>query len=216
MQKTIKITLCLALLLTLSITAFAYEKAYVSCDVLNVRVSPNTDCQVIKQITTNTPVDIIYTTDTGWCSVLFEDNTTGFVCATYLRMANSTSSSATGDAIAQEAHNYLGYKYVYGTAGPNTFDCSGFTSYLYKKYGYSLPRVSSSQATVGSVIAKSELKKGDLVFFSNSSTSKIGHVGIYVGDGEFIHASTSTRGVVKDKLSSDYYTKHYITARRIV
>ncbi len=216
MRRIIKITLCLVLLLTLSITSFAYERAYVSCDVLNVRVSPNTECQIIKQITTNTPVDIIYTTNTGWCSVLFEDNTTGFVCATYLRFENNINSSLTGEAIAQEAHNYLGYKYVYGTAGPNTFDCSGFTSYLYKKYGYSIPRVSSTQATVGTHVEKSDLKEGDLVFFSNSSTSKIGHVGIYVGNGEFIHASTSTRGVVKDKLSSDYYTRHYITARRIV
>lgn len=216
MQKTIKITLCLALLLILSITAFAYEKAYVSCDVLNVRVSPNTECDIIKQIKTNTPVDIIYTTDTGWCSVLFEDNTTGFVCARYLKMEKEINSSIEANAIAQKAHNYLGCRYVYGTAGPSTFDCSGFTSYIFKQYGYSLPRTSYSQATVGEYIDKSNLKAGDLVFFSNSSTRSIGHVGIYVGDGEFIHASTSTRGVVKDSLSSDYYTRHYITARRIV
>ena len=216
MRKIIKITLCLALLLILSITAFAYEKAYVSCDVLNVRVSPNTECDIIKQIKTNTPVDIIYTTDTGWCSVLFEDNTTGFVSAKYLKMEKEINSSIEGNQIAQEAHNYLGYRYVYGTAGPNTFDCSGFTSFLYKKYGYTLPRASYSQASVGTYINKNDLKAGDLVFFSNSSTNKIGHVGIYVGGGEFIHASTSNRGVVKDSLSTDYYVRHYITARRIV
>lgn len=216
MKKTIKSILCITLLFILSVSAFAYERAYVSCDVLNVRVSPNTECSIIKQITTNTPVDIIYTTDTGWCSVLFEDNSTGFVCARYLKMEKEINSSLHGNAIANDAHNYLGYRYVYGTAGPNTFDCSGFTSYLYKKYGYSLPRTSYSQATVGTYIDKSNLKAGDLVFFSNSSTSRIGHVGIYIGEGEFIHASTSTRGVVKDSLSSDYYTRHYITARRIV
>ncbi len=216
MQKTIKITLCLVLILILSITGFAYERAYVSCDVLNVRVSPNTECAIIKQVTTNTPVDIIYTTNTGWCSVLFEDNSTGFVSARYLKMEKDINSSLDGNAIASEAHNYLGYKYVYGTAGPNTFDCSGFTSYLYKKYGYTLPRSSYTQATVGTYIDKNDLKAGDLVFFSNSSTSNIGHVGIYVGNGEFIHASTSNRGVVKDSLSTDYYIRHYITARRIV
>lgn len=216
MRKTIKITLCLALLLILSITALAYERAYVSCDVLNVRVSPNTECDIIKQVRTNTPVDIIYTTDTGWCSVLFEDNTTGFVSARYLKMENEINSSIAGNQIAEDAYKYLGCRYVYGTEGPNTFDCSGFTSFLYKKYGYTLPRASYSQASVGRYIEKEKLKAGDLLFFSNSSTNNIGHVGIYVGGGEFIHASTSNRGVVKDSLSSDYYVRHYKTARRIV
>lgn len=213
MRKTIKTALCILFTFVLSVTALAYEKAYVKCDVLNVRVSPNADCEIIKQITNWTPVDIIYTTDTGWCSVKLNDNTTGFVSAQYLQICESLDAGIT---IASDAHNYLGCRYVYGASGPSSFDCSGFTTYLYKKQGYSIPRTASMQSTIGTYVDKSNLQLGDLVFFSNRTDKRINHVGVYIGDNSFIHASTSTRGVVKDSLSSSYYTNHYITARRIV
>ena len=136
MKKTIKSILCITLLFILSVSAFAYERAYVSCDVLNVRVSPNTECSIIKQITTNTPVDIIYTTDTGWCSVLFEDNSTGFVCARYLKMEKEINSSLHGNAIANDAHNYLGYRYVYGTAFRQTASGTARRTAKYRRCEY--------------------------------------------------------------------------------
>ena len=214
MRKSLKTILCLILILLLNVNAFAYDKAFVICDVLNVRVSPNTDCEVINKLYTNTSVDVIYTTNTGWCCVKLSDNSTGFVSAKYLQFGLPSTNN--GLTIANDAHNYLGCSYVYGASGPSSFDCSGFTSYLYKKYGYSIPRTASMQGTIGTYVDKSNLQLGDLVFFSNRSDKKINHVGIYTGNGNFIHASTSTRGVVKDSLSSNYYTNHYITARRIV
>ena len=91
-----------------------------------------------------------------------------------------------------------------------------YTSYLYKQYGVTLPRVSTSQGEAGVYVEKSLLMPGDIVCFSNRSDRKINHVGIYVGDGDFIHASTSSRGVVMDNLNENYYLNHYVTARRVV
>lgn len=212
------------IILTIIITLFAFnvsatEKAYVNCNLLNVRVSPNTNCEVIRQLSRGTSFDIIYT-DNGWYNVRLGDGITGFVNALYVtkgEVANiSTSSSEVGNEIAASAHNYIGYRYVYGTAGPGTFDCSGFTSYLYKQHGYYLPRSSYDQGSYGTYVNKTDLVAGDLVFFSNRSDRRINHVGLYVGEGNFIHASTSGRGVVMDNLNENYYVNHYVTARRVL
>ena len=121
----------------------------------------------------------------------------------------STKSKVTGSDIVAYAKKFLGYKYVYGTAGPKTFDCSGFTSYVYKHFGYSLNRTSSGQRSNGKAVKKADLQPGDIVCFS-------GHVGIYIGDGKFIHAANSRKGVIISSLSESYYKKKYITARRII
>lgn len=212
------------IILTIIISLFAFsvsatEYAYVNCNLLNVRVSPNTNCKVVRQLPYGTGFDIVYT-DNGWYNIRLNDGVTGFVNALYVTKGDiadlSTNSSAVGKEIASNAHNYIGYRYVYGTAGPSSFDCSGFTSYLYKQYGYSLPRSSYDQGRYGTYVDKSNLVAGDLVFFSNRSDRRINHVGLYVGDGNFIHASTSGRGVVKDNLYENYYVNHYISARRVL
>lgn len=115
------------------------------------------------------------------------------------------------NAIVAYASNYLGRPYRWGASGPNSFDCSGFTSYVFAHFGVNLPRVSRSQATVGSYVPKSKLKPGDLVFFAKPGRA-VHHVGIYVGNNSYIH-SPQTGDVVKiSTLSrrSDYYT-----ARRV-
>jgi len=118
------------------------------------------------------------------------------------------------------AKSQLGKKYVWGAEGPNSFDCSGLMQYIFGKVGVKLNRVSADQATQGIKVAKANLVPGDLVFFnginSSSGSSKISHVGVYIGGNEFIHAANSKRGVVKDSLSDSYYTKHYVTARRVI
>ena len=122
----------------------------------------------------------------------------------------SSSSKVSGADIVAYAKKFLGYKYVYGTAGPNTFDCSGFTSYVYKHFGYSLNRTSSGQRSNGTAVtSKDALKAGDIVCFS-------GHVGIYIGGGQFIHAANPRKGVIISSLSESYYKKTYITSRRIL
>ena len=123
--------------------------------------------------------------------------------------SSSKKSGTTGEDIVAYAKKFLGCKYVYGTAGPNTFDCSGLTSYVYKHFGYSLNRTSGGQRSNGTKVNKSDLQPGDILCFS-------GHVGIYIGGNKFIHAANPRRGVIITSLSESYYVKTYITARRIL
>lgn len=122
------------------------------------------------------------------------------------------------------ARSFEGYPYVYGGNGPNSFDCSGFVLYVYKHFGYSFSRGAQEQYKDGVNVGMDDLKPGDLVFFTsysntnyfNSSFRSITHVGLYLGDGYFIHASNPTRGVVIDTLWSGYYNTHFWGACRII
>ena len=121
----------------------------------------------------------------------------------------------TGQKIVDTAKQYLGVPYVWGGSSPSGFDCSGLVQYVFKAHGISLPRTTKEQWTVGTAIPKSQLKVGDLVFFANTYTSGISHVGIYVGNNQFIHASSS-KGVIISSLSNTYWAAHYHGCRSIV
>ena len=126
--------------------------------------------------------------------------------------------TSTGQQIVDYAKNYLGCKYVYGGSGPNTFDCSGFTMYVYQKFGVTLSHSARAQSKVGTAVEKENLQLGDLVFFKDYETMDgIGHCGIYIGDGNFIHASSGTGYCVKiSTLLSGSYATRYETARRVI
>lgn len=125
----------------------------------------------------------------------------------------STRSAQTQKAI-EIAKSYLGGKYVWGATGPNAFDCSGFTQYIYKQaYGKSIPRVSYDQANYGEKVSKENLQPGDLVFFDTMNKGRVSHVGIYIGDNKFIHAASSKSGIIESELSG-YYSRNYLGARR--
>lgn len=125
----------------------------------------------------------------------------------------SESANSIGAKLVAEAKKHLGKKYVWGATGPNTFDCSGLTQYCHKKLGISIPRTSLAQSNSGKSVSKSNLQMGDLIFWKTTS-AKVGHVGMYVGNGQFIHAPNS-RSVVKiDSLSNSYYSSRYVNARR--
>lgn len=130
----------------------------------------------------------------------------------------TTQSSSVGQQIVDYAKQYLGCKYVYGGSGPTTFDCSGFTMYVYSKFGVSLSHSATAQSKKGTYVAKEDLRPGDLVFFKDYETMVgIGHCGIYVGDGNFIHASSGTGYCVKiSTLLTGSYNTRYETARRIL
>ena len=131
---------------------------------------------------------------------------------------NTTTSSSKGEEIAEYAKQFLGCKYVYGGSGPSTFDCSGFTMYVYKNFGISLSHSARAQSSNGTYVSKEELEPGDLVFFKDYETMDgIGHCGIYIGDGNFIHASSGTGYCVKiSTLLSGSYNTRYETARRLI
>ena len=130
----------------------------------------------------------------------------------------TTQVSSIGQQIVDYAKKYLGCKYVYGGSGPSTFDCSGFTMYVYKNFGVSLSHSARAQSKNGSYVAKSDLQPGDLVFFKDYETMDgIGHCGIYIGEGNFIHASSGTGYCVKiSTLLSGSYNTRYETARRLL
>lgn len=125
------------------------------------------------------------------------------------------SNSTKGTEIIKNAQKYMGVPYVWGGDTPTGWDCSGYTQYVMKESGITIPRTAAEQYATGNAINKNDLKIGDLVFFT---TYKAGasHVGFYMGDGKFIHASSVAKQVTINSLSEDYYTQHYIGARRYI
>lgn len=140
--------------------------------------------------------------------------TVSFVLAAGIAWGAFAGTAAASTPLESAVDRLIGIGYQYGGTTTKGFDCSGFTSYVFEQFGIELPRTSKDQAAVGTKVAKSELKAGDLVFF-NTSGKGISHVGIYLGDGTFAHASTS-RGVIITDLNDSYYAKRYVTARRIL
>lgn len=129
----------------------------------------------------------------------------------------SFGTSKKGAKIISLAKQKLGRRYVWGATGKrNTFDCSGLTTYVYKKNGINLPRRAIAQSRVGKRVSRYNLKKGDLVFFDTSKRHKgyVNHVGIYIGNGKFIHASSAKKKVVITSLNKPFYSQRFKVARR--
>lgn len=124
-------------------------------------------------------------------------------------LENSTQLSNNASSIVSYAYQFIGLPYVYGATGPNSFDCSGFTQYVFNKFGYSLTRTTYTQVNQGSYVSRENLQPGDLVF-TRGTAAVPEHVGIYVGNGKMIHASRPGVGIIV----GDIY--NYVTARRII
>ncbi len=126
----------------------------------------------------------------------------------------ATEPTGTGVDIVSVAKAQLGKPFVYGTAGPDSFDSSGLTQYCYKVLDINIPRSVQGQADEGVPVEKEDLQPGDLVFFCGETKGKVQIVGIYIGDGKFIGAFNSSRPVVEVDMTSTYYLSHYECARR--
>jgi len=127
-----------------------------------------------------------------------------------------SSSDVDGSEVVGEAKKYLGVPYRNGGTTTNGLDCSGLVVTVYERFGVALPRTSHDQSSFGAKVDRSRLEPGDLVFFRTSGTTRISHVGIYSGDGQFIHASTRSKRVKYDRLDNKYFKKRYATARRVL
>lgn len=205
-----------------------YPSARITGNNVNVRSNPAVSEDIVTTLSLDTDVRIKDFKD-DWYHVILSNHQEGWIHQDYIkvlvnespqitqisRSANRSSLGIKGVSIAKAS---LGAPYVYGASGPKSFDCSGFTSYVYKKIGINLPRTSHDQGKAGEPVAKGNLRMGDLVFFDTvgKKDNAITHVGIYIGDGEFIHASSgkNAKKVVISNLNTGYYKDKYVTARR--
>ena len=129
-------------------------------------------------------------------------------------VARADTSGTDKDSLVRTALSLRGSRYVWRGVSRSGFDCSGFTRYVYHKYGITLPHSSAAQSGIGRPVSRDELRPGDLVFF-HTRGRRIGHVALYVGNNRIVHAATYGKGVREDSLSSGYYNNRYRCARRV-
>ena len=182
---------------------------------VHVRSGPSTDSESLATIDAGTIVTVNGLVD-GWYSVTCQYGTEGYIRSDLLVLTDNPSSS-NDSSIVDIAMQHLGTRYVYGGSSAGGFDCSGFTMYVYSQHGYSLPHSATSQWQSGlgtRVYSISELQPGDLVFFNDPSRNAgkaCSHAGIYTGDGQFIHSSSSrSGGVIVSSLTSGYYNTYFV------
>ena len=195
---------------------------------LNVRSGAGTSYSKLGKLEYKEKVTVLSTSN-GWSKINYNGKT-GYVDSSYLQSTvpgsngnnannnNNTVSTKANEVIAY-AKTLLGKPYVWGAQGPNSFDCSGFTYYVFKnKAGIVLPRTSSAQSKYGTYVSKSNLKAGDLVFFDTNGANdgNVSHVGMYIGNGQMIHASYGQKKIVIANFNDSYYHKAYVNARRVL
>lgn len=217
---------------------------YVNVEKANLREKASKDSDTIKSISKNTAVTVVGTEGT-WSKVEVDGKTgyilsellssdkvkeTTNTDANTTKDKNTTSTknnvtnrgeeidrsqSANSGNVVSYASSFLGTRYILGGASPSGFDCSGFTMYVYGKYGVSLAHSARAQASVGTAVDRANLQAGDLVLFKGATGNSIGHVGIYIGGNNFIHASNPSDGVKITSMSTSYYQTRYVTSRRV-
>lgn len=219
------------------------KSLYVNNDSVNLRKEANTNSEVVDKLSLNTYVDVYAEENgwskvkvngkEGYISssLLSEKKKeTSRSLETPRTKTSETSSEDTktsqkkettttvpvsgkGATVVETAKKYIGCSYVYGASGPSSFDCSGFTSYVFKQHGISLNRTAAGQYSNGVAVSRNQLQPGDLVMFGKSG---INHVGIYIGGGQIVHAANKSRGVTTDTINSGYYNNNYVGARRVM
>lgn len=187
----------------------------VTGDGVCVRSTPSTEGATLATVDADAIVTVNGFVD-GWYDVTCKYGTEGYIRSDFVTLTNSSSSGSNSDIVAL-AKQHLGTRYSYGGASPSGFDCSGFTMYVYNQMGYSLPHSATSQWQSGlgtRVYSISELQPGDLVFFNDPSRNAgkaCSHAGIYIGNGQHIHSSSSrSGGVIISDLTSGYYNTYFV------
>jgi cell wall-associated NlpC family hydrolase len=151
------------------------------------------------------------------------DKTKGWSAARYLsRTVNLKPTvrelpkdAAFADRVTALAESKIGQPYLFGGNGPGGFDCSGFVQWVFGKNGVSLPRTVSEQVAVGKKVSNKDIKPGDLLFFTNTYTSGLSHIGIYLGANQFVHAADEARGVTISDLKDEYWEPRFLNAARL-
>lgn len=207
---------------------------------VNVRSEPGTDSEILKKLDKGAKVEI-FENSGDWMRILISEEKFGWVHKDLIKLdkaiaarggaverpADNSKSNETAakdeknirQKIVDYAKELLGIKYVYGGMSTKGFDCSGFTSYVFKHFGIELERTAASQGSHGTKIDKADLKPGDLVFFdTNGGNNGISHVGIYIGGGNFIHASSGSgkKCVTISDMTEGFYKNGYMRSRRYI
>lgn len=209
---------------------YKLPKASINTSSVALRQKPDKNGAEVSKLSKSETV-YIKNYNKGWYNVATSQDKEGWIENKYVTISTNAqvSRSASGREVFSDIGSitgkYLGKRYAYGGNGPNSFDCSGFTSYILKTYygeylklkGINLPRTASAQANIGTSVSRGELQAGDLVFFDTVGRigDSINHVGIYIGNGKIVHASTSRAQIVVDNLSDTYYTTRFMKATRL-
>ena len=209
--------------------------AKVTGSLVNLRAGTTTATGIVCQISKDTEV-IISGVVGGWYAVT-HGSYTGYIHPDYIQPigfvtlaedsvpldagtevpSDPTALSSVRAELIEFSKQFVGTRYTYGGRSPSAgFDCSGFVYYVFKQYGYTLNPGASSQMDKVPAIPKSELLPGDLVFFNNGSGRRASHVGIYIGDNKFIHATSPGHTLAITAMSDNYYAKYYVGAGRVL
>lgn len=187
---------------------------------VNIRSKPTKTAKVVAKLS-NSSIRVL-AQSSKWYKVS-NGKITGWVTKDFVSTGSSIAKHTTSslrNRMVVYSRSFVGVPYRWGGSSPRGFDCSGFTSYIYRRFGINIDRISTDQATQGKYVKKSNLRPGDLVFFDTNGGKKksVNHAGMYVGDGKFIHASSSKRGkVVKvSSLNEGFYQKTYVCGRSFV
>lgn len=229
----------------LSVRDEALGTGTINANNVNIRSNPNLSAEILTRLNNGDKVNV-FGRSGDWYKIGLPDEKKGWVYSKYLYVKDTNISrgavedssveagnsdkssddaaakkenSDTSEKIIEYAKKLLGVRYVYGGSSPKGFDCSGFVQYVFKNFGIKLERIAANQSKHGEKVSKENLIKGDLVFFdTNGGRNSIEHVGIYIGDGKFIHASSgrSTRKVVVSDLTQGFYKDTYMKARRYI
>ena len=216
---------------------------YIGSESVNLRKEANTNSEVVTKLSLNTAVDVYAEENgwskvkvgdkEGYISSSLlsdkrQETSRSMTTPRTKTSENSSENTKTsqekettttvpisgkGATVVETAKKYIGCSYVYGASGPSSFDCSGFTSYVFKQHGISLNRTAAGQYSNGVAVSRNQLQPGDLVMFGKSG---INHVGIYIGGGQIVHAANKSRGVTTDTINSGYYNNNYVGARRVM
>jgi len=195
-------------------------------DRVNVRVAPSLGYQIVARASKGSPVAIL--ADTGdWYLVRFANDFEGWVARrlvgagqgpnpTAAPKLSKPAASGEGASVVDSAFKYMGAPYQRAGESPSGFDCSGFVRFVFSLHGRKLPHGADDQFACGTPVPVSDLQPGDVVFFRNTYRPGISHTGIYIGDNQFIHASSAAGGVVVTPLGKTYYASRYAGARRML
>ncbi len=217
MHKSLILFVIMLLVLAVPVFADSANDGFVNADQVNFRSAPELSATVITVLNLGDTVTIVES-QKPWIKVCLADQSEGWLYEKYVTVGTPDNRALLrgGREVVSRARSYMGTRYIYGGGSTRGFDCSGFTMYIYRQLGVELPHNAAAQAGTGVSVARENLRQGDLVFFATLGSKTINHVGIYIGDGQFIHASSGYGAVRVSPLSEGYYATRYRGARRVL